>query len=108
MFLICFSKYTTERRFLMNPIILVAETGSDITPELAAKYHIRLVPMLFPSIRKRWMMEHSLFRKSVTTIMKPVSFPVPAEVHRKILSRSLMPFIRKTLRLRFSIWLILP
>ena len=29
----------------MNPIILVAETGSDITPELAAKYHIRLVPM---------------------------------------------------------------
>lgn len=45
MFLICFSKYTTERRFLMNPIILVAETGSDITPELAAKYHIRLVPM---------------------------------------------------------------
>lgn len=54
----------------MNPIILVAETGSDITPELAA--------------------------------------PVPAEVHRKILSRSSMPFIRKTLRLRFSIWLILP
>ena len=29
----------------MNPIILVAETGSDLTPELAARYHIRLVPM---------------------------------------------------------------
>ena len=28
----------------MNPIILVAETGSDITPELAARYSIRLVP----------------------------------------------------------------
>ena len=29
----------------MNPIIIVAETGSDITPELAAKYNITLVPM---------------------------------------------------------------
>ena len=29
----------------MNPIILVAETGSDITPELAAKYNIQIVPM---------------------------------------------------------------
>ena len=26
----------------MNPIIIVAETGSDITPELAAKYNITL------------------------------------------------------------------
>ena len=26
-------------------IIIVAETGSDITPELAAKYNITLVPM---------------------------------------------------------------
>lgn len=29
----------------MTPIILVAETGSDITPELASKYGIRIVPM---------------------------------------------------------------
>lgn len=29
----------------MNPIILVAETGSDITPELASKYNIKIVPM---------------------------------------------------------------
>lgn len=29
----------------MKPIILVAETGSDITPELAAQYQIRIVPM---------------------------------------------------------------
>ena len=29
----------------MSSIILLAETGSDITPELAAKYNIRLVPM---------------------------------------------------------------
>lgn len=29
----------------MNPIILVAETGSDITPELASQYNIKLVPM---------------------------------------------------------------
>ena len=29
----------------MNPIILVAETGSDLTPELAAQYNIQLVPM---------------------------------------------------------------
>lgn len=29
----------------MNPIILVAETGSDITPELAAQYNIKMVPM---------------------------------------------------------------
>lgn len=29
----------------MQPIILVAETGSDITPELAAQYHIQIVPM---------------------------------------------------------------
>lgn len=29
----------------MNPIILVAETGSDITPELAAQYQIQIVPM---------------------------------------------------------------
>lgn len=29
----------------MKPIILVAETGSDITPELAAQYHIHIVPM---------------------------------------------------------------
>lgn len=29
----------------MNPIILVAETGSDITPELAAEYQIHIVPM---------------------------------------------------------------
>ena len=29
----------------MNPIILVAETGSDITPQFAAQYGIRLVPM---------------------------------------------------------------
>lgn len=29
----------------MKPIILVAETGSDITPELATKYDIEIVPM---------------------------------------------------------------
>ena len=29
----------------MKPIILIAETGSDISPELAAEYQIRLVPM---------------------------------------------------------------
>ena len=29
----------------MNPIIIVAETGSDLTPELAAQYNIQLVPM---------------------------------------------------------------
>lgn len=29
----------------MNPIVLVAETGSDITPELAARFGIRVVPM---------------------------------------------------------------
>ena len=29
----------------MKPIILVAETGSDINPELAAEYQIRIVPM---------------------------------------------------------------
>ena len=29
----------------MSSIILVAETGSDITPELARQYHIRVVPM---------------------------------------------------------------
>ncbi len=29
----------------MSSIILLAETGSDITPELAAQYNIRLVPM---------------------------------------------------------------
>lgn len=29
----------------MKPIILVAETGSDITPELASKYGIQMVPM---------------------------------------------------------------
>lgn len=29
----------------MNPIILVAETGSDLTPELASQYNIRIVPM---------------------------------------------------------------
>lgn len=29
----------------MNSIILVAETGSDITPELASQYDIRIVPM---------------------------------------------------------------
>ena len=29
----------------MSSIILLAETGSDITPDLAAEYHVRLVPM---------------------------------------------------------------
>jgi len=29
----------------MSSIILLAETGSDITPELAAQHHVRLVPM---------------------------------------------------------------
>ena len=29
----------------MSSILLLAETGSDITPELAAKYNVRLVPM---------------------------------------------------------------
>ena len=29
----------------MKPIVLVAETGSDVTPELAAEYQIRMVPM---------------------------------------------------------------
>lgn len=29
----------------MRKIIVVAETGSDITPELAARYHIHVVPM---------------------------------------------------------------
>ena len=29
----------------MRPIILVAETGSDITPELAEQYQIQIVPM---------------------------------------------------------------
>ena len=29
----------------MQPIILVAETGSDITPELASQHNIQLIPM---------------------------------------------------------------
>ena len=29
----------------MSSLILLAETGSDITPEIARRYHIRLVPM---------------------------------------------------------------
>jgi len=29
----------------MNPILLVAESGSDITPEVAAKYGVTIVPM---------------------------------------------------------------
>ena len=29
----------------MSSIILLAETGSDLTPELAAQHHVRLVPM---------------------------------------------------------------
>ena len=29
----------------MNSIILVAETGSDLTPELAAQYNIQMIPM---------------------------------------------------------------
>ncbi|MBR4039696.1 MAG: DegV family EDD domain-containing protein [Clostridia bacterium] len=29
----------------MNPILLMAESGSDITPELAAKYGVTIVPM---------------------------------------------------------------
>lgn len=29
----------------MKPIILVAETGSDLTPELAQQYHIQIAPM---------------------------------------------------------------
>ncbi|MCI2050160.1 MAG: DegV family EDD domain-containing protein [Lachnospiraceae bacterium] len=29
----------------MNKIILAAETGSDITPEIAARYHVAVVPM---------------------------------------------------------------
>lgn len=29
----------------MYPVVLVAETGSDITPELASQYHIQIVPM---------------------------------------------------------------
>lgn len=29
----------------MNPLIIVAETGSDLTPELAAQYNIQLAPM---------------------------------------------------------------
>ena len=29
----------------MSSIILLAETGSDITPELAAQHNVRLVPM---------------------------------------------------------------
>ena len=29
----------------MSSIILLAETGSDMTPELASRYHVRLVPM---------------------------------------------------------------
>lgn len=29
----------------MNSIILVAETGSDLTPELTSKYNIKIVPM---------------------------------------------------------------
>ena len=30
---------------MADPIILVAETGSDINPQLAAQYGIHLVPM---------------------------------------------------------------
>ena len=28
-----------------RPIILMAETGADIPPELAQRYHIHIVPM---------------------------------------------------------------
>ena len=29
----------------MKTIVLVAETGSDLSPELAAKYEVQIVPM---------------------------------------------------------------
>ena len=34
-----------ERNTSMRSIILVAESGSDITPELAKRYNITVVPM---------------------------------------------------------------
>lgn len=37
--------YNAEKGDNMRKIILVAETGSDITAELAAQYHIQMVPM---------------------------------------------------------------
>lgn len=40
-----FMKTYYEWRNNMSSIILVAETGSDITPELASKYGIQIVPM---------------------------------------------------------------
>lgn len=37
--------YVVQGMYIMKKIILAAETGSDITPELAAQYHIQVVPM---------------------------------------------------------------
>lgn len=34
----------------MKPLILVAETGSDITPELASQYGIQIVKVLEKSV----------------------------------------------------------
>ena len=39
------TQFNSGKEPTMRSIILVAESGSDITPELAARYHIHVVPM---------------------------------------------------------------
>ena len=78
----------------MNPIILVAETGSDITPELASKYNIKIVPM------------HVSFDNET---LDDGAFPVQKicdyyQKTRKISSGHSMRFTKHTLIPQFSIW----
>ena len=71
---------------MSSNIILVAETGSDITPELAKEYGIWLVPMYVTMGDQTLMTAHSLRRMFVRIMTTPERYPRPAVPRRKRLN----------------------
>lgn len=68
----------------MSKIVILAETGSDITEEVAKEYGIKLVPMHVSFEKIRRMTEHFRQKKSMRITRRPVSCRGQVEAYRKI------------------------
>ena len=89
---------------MADPIILVAETGSDINPQLAAQYGIHLVPM-HVSMGGKTLDDGSFPPEDVCAYYDNTGkVPRPAPAPPPILSGCSMKYTPPSRRQRSSIW----
>lgn len=97
-------KWIKENTFMAQTITLVAETGSDITKDLAQKLGVILSPMHVSMGDKT--LDDGAFRRKMCarTMIEPARFRPPAAALFTTLRRSMIEFLKKILTRRSCTW----